>query len=56
MSGNASVMGRVLGIAVAKIVLHSAQVVTLVGEIVAAAAAAAKINDIVMMSLLHRTF
>jgi hypothetical protein len=36
MPGNAGVMGRVLWIAVAEIVLHSAQIRALVGQVVAA--------------------
>ena len=39
MSGNAGVIGRVLGISVAEVVLHGAQIGALVGQVVAAGVA-----------------
>ena len=39
MTGNAGVMGRALGISVAEIVLHGAEIGPLVGEVIAAAVA-----------------
>ncbi|MFZ0854361.1 MAG: hypothetical protein WAO08_34830 [Hyphomicrobiaceae bacterium] len=39
MTGNAGVMGRALGISVAEIVLHGAEIGPLVGKVIAAAAA-----------------